>query len=218
MSVDNKSNGSVPWLLGGSVSLVVFVAWAAGLDWRLSTVTILSLFPLLGLLAWGLMWTHYSVGLLVSSFPSLKGSASYRNASRYAVLGLILLHPGLLIWNQWKVNDVLPPGSIYSYVASSLKGYVFFGSLSLLILLSFEIFDRYRNSPTVRSKWFFVSLAQMFAMTLLFAHAIALGGTLQQDWFLFFWVCLGVTLIPAFYVVGASDWYYSRSKSDVQGN
>ncbi len=215
MSVDNKSNGTMPWLLGIGVSVVVFVAWAAGLDWRLGTVTVLSLFPLLGLLAWGLMWTHYSVGLLASTFPSLKGSASYRNASRYAVLGLILLHPGLLIWNQWKVNDVLPPGSLYGYVASSLKVYVFFGSLALLILLSFELFDRYRRKPAIRSKWFFVSFAQMLAMTLLFAHGIALGGTLQQDWFLFFWVCLGATLIPSFYVVGTSDWYYSRAKNNV---
>ena len=203
----------VPWLLMILVLAISFLAWGLNIGWNSQAITVLTVFPLLGLLAWSIMWTHYILGAVGVAGYNLPENKYYNKYSAYAVLALILLHPGLLIWQQWRVNSLLPPGSIYGYVENSLKLFIFMGSLSLLIFLSFEVLNRMKNHQRVRKYWIVVSVSQMLAMTLIFVHAIALGGVLNQEWFLFYWVCLGALLIPAFILVGRSDLEYSR-KSD----
>lgn len=153
------------------------------------------IFPLLGLLAFSLMWTHYIVGALRRHYKVSK--APFRAYFKYTgivVLLAILLHPGLLILQLWKDGFGFPPQSyLENYVAPSGKFAALLGSISLVIFLAFELKRKFGN----RSWWKLVEYAQMFAMLAIFSHALKLGGALQFGWFRTLWLLYGVTFVIA---------------------
>ncbi len=194
------------WVLAGFLLLVPFVAWSSLRGWQFGGLTGLAVFPLLGLWAWSLMWSHYALAAVRILNPQLIKNKTYSMVSGYAVLLLILLHPALIYWNLWTKQDKLPPLSVYSYVGSSLKLFVVFGSVALTLFLAYEVLERIKNRPLITRYWPWISLSQMLAMTLVFIHAVALGRTLGISWFEFYWVILGALLIPCFGLVGRLDW------------
>lgn len=193
-------NQNVGWILVLFVLTIDFIAWKSiyGNELHLS---ILAFFPLLGLMAWTLMWTHYVMSARDIHYSKDLSSKNYWLVTRILVLGLILLHPLLLAWNQWNVSGQLPPFSFYSYVATSLKVYVIFGSLSLLIFLSFELFNHLKKHEWIKKNYKWIEVSQILAMILIFVHAVQLGTTMSQKWYLVFWIILGLTLIPCFWLV-----------------
>lgn len=202
----SKLSTYLPWLLFTIVIIVPFVFWFDRLGWRSKAITELTFFPILGIWAWGIMWTHYAYGALRIVFGDLAKNRFYSRLTNILVLALILIHPTLLIVNQWQTRKLLPPESMYGYVDSSLKLFVFFGTLGLLTFLSFEVFERIRNRQWVKRNWHIVSISQMVAMTLIFVHGLALGANLNNSWLEFYWVVLGALLIPCFGLIGRSDW------------
>ncbi len=202
----NARSKFLPWILFGTITMLPLIAWLDRLNWSIDEVAAFSIFPILGLLAWGIMWTHYAIGALRLTFPALQKNYLYTSITTWLVLLLILAHPGILAWNLWKFTSELPPGSYYNYVGSSLKLFVIFGSISLLIFLSFDVFERMKNKTWVKHNWRYISLMQMLAMTLIFLHALALGKILDIWWLELYWVTLGALLIPCFAIIGRHDW------------
>ena len=204
-SSDIKAKSSwLPWALFTLVTAIGFIAWAEMRQWQFGNLTTYALFPLLGLWAWSIMWTHYAFGgiRLVSTLPK---NVSYSRISGAIVLACLLLHPGLLAYGQWRTQDLLPPGSFYSYVGTSLKSAVLLGSISLLIFLAFDVGTRLKKYVWVRRNWRWLSLAQALAMTFIFIHSLRLGQNLQHGWFQFWWVVLGALLIPCFGLILRED-------------
>lgn len=195
----------LPWTLFAVVVAASFAAWADLRSWDFSSLNVFALFPLLGLLAWSIMWTHYALGGVRLVHP-FERNHLYSRISAAVVLACLLLHPGLLAWGQFDVRGLLPPDSFYSYVAPSLKGAVLLGGISLLIFISFDIFDYFKQRDGVRRNWKWISLSQMLAMTLIFTHSLLLGSNLQSGWFQVWWVLLGVLLIPCFGLIVRADW------------
>lgn len=193
------------WLLLVIVLGVASTAWGNNIHWHFDLVNIYIFFPLLGLWAWSIIWTHYALGAL-SIAKKIPIPALYRKVTYALVLGLILLHPGLLAYAQWQKNGSLPPGSEFNYVASSLRLFIVFGFVALLAFLFYEVIRRFRSRPLVNKYWGFISLSQMVAMILIFLHALRLGQNLQSGWFRFYWLVLGLLLIPCFIIVGKHDW------------
>lgn len=206
----NSTYRFITWILLGLVLIVPFVAWAESMSWQFASITVISLFPLLGLWAWSIMWTHYALGTLRLVEPRIREVKIYSLLTRILVLFLIVLHPGLLIWTQWQVLGTWPPGSVYTYVGNSMEIYATLGAIALMFFASFEILERLRNHPAVRKNWFWVSLSQMIGMTLILVHSFALGGTIS-GWFAFYWFTLGALLIPCFGLIGRQDWSYRKS-------
>ncbi len=202
----------VAWCMLAAVVLPAFIAWGDGFDWKIEALGIYSVFPLLGLLAWSIMWTHYAYGALTLAGTRLKSNVMYRKTTGYAVLGLILLHPGLLAIAQWDSARRLPPGSYSDFVGPALITSVILGEIALAIFLSYEVFERLRNKPALRRHWKWVSLLQMLAMSLIFFHSLRLGSTLQAGWFRYYWIALGLLLIPSFILVGIADWQKSKQE------
>lgn len=196
----------LPWVFMFMAFLVPFIAWSSERSWSYDKLTLLAIFPLLGLWAWSIMWTHYAYGTLRLTNPGLQKNKLYSKVSGILVLFLVLLHPFLLILNQWQTLEKLPPESVYSYAASNQKLYVFFGVVALTLFLSFEIFERLKDNAFVKRNWKWVSLSQMIAMTLIFSHALSLGSNLSVGWFELYWVTLGALLIPCFGIIGRADW------------
>jgi hypothetical protein len=139
------------------------------------------------------MWSHYMAGtireLMGAESDSLK---DYYRWTGFAVLALICLHPGLLIYQRFQDGKGLPPGSYESYVAPSLRWLTLLGTASLLVFLAFELHRWYSQRPW----WHWVAEAGDMAMLAIFYHGLRLGSQLShQGWFLTLWWFYGLTLI-----------------------
>jgi hypothetical protein len=184
---------------------IPFVVWGNNINWELRSITIYQWFPLFGLLAWMIMWTHYITGAIRVKSPELSKPKFYQPVTAYVVLASLLLHPGLLIYAQWDNGAGLPPQSYLDYVGESLQIAVMLGTIGLVIFLSFEFFDRLRTNKYIARYWTAVSISQTIAMTLIFIHGLRLGSNLSSGWFIYVWLAYGIALIPCFYIAHTQD-------------
>lgn len=178
------------WGLSLLVCVLALVAWLQG--FALEDLNAYRLFPLFGLLAFSLMWTHYVVGAMRRFVGVDKDPLKqYFAVTGWAAIVFILLHPSLLIFQLWRDSQGLPPTSYMNYVGPSLKWAVSLGTLSFLIFLSFETkrwFDK-------KGWWPVVEYANVVAMFAIIAHSLALGSNLQTGWFKWLWLFYGVSLL-----------------------
>lgn len=182
------------WLLGGTVLAVAVAAWASV---RLNGggVTAYDIFPLLGLMAFSLMWTHFITGAVrkLSGAP-ISTLKTYFTVTSFLVLLLILLHPGILIVELWRDGFGLPPMSyLEAYGSGGRELALLLGTASLLVFLLFELRRKFAKAPW----WKYVLYANMAAMVAIYIHALSLGGELALPWFKIVWYFYGVTLVIA---------------------
>ncbi len=181
------------WSLSVVVALLAVFAWAQELG-HIGYISIYKLFPLIGLLAFSVMWSHYIVSVVRQHYKLDKSvTQQYFDTTSWFVLAVILLHPSLLIWQLWRDGFGLPPGSYERYVMPGLGWVTVLGTFSLFIFLTYEFRRRFSNRPW----WRFVAYATDAAMLAILYHSLRLGGTLQAGWFHWIWLFYGVTLIAS---------------------
>lgn len=185
-----------PWLLGTIVIAVGFYAWIEKGG--------LVLFPLLGIWAWSIMWTHYVVDEVRRLKPGLAKNIPYKNTSFAFVLFCILLHPSIILYTEYKAGLGL---SLLNAWAVQIA------VIALFIFLAFEFFDRVRQKPAIAKRWWMVNISQSLAMTLIFIHSINLGSHLQEGWFRTYWIILGIILAVSIIHTHISDWNYFKAKT-----
>lgn len=195
MDIDkNKTINITGWtvaLLTSVTSIAVWLQYSSG-QIVLSGYRV---FPLLGLLAFGLMWSHYIIGAVRRYCGVAKSELErFYSITGWIVLVLILMHPGLLIVQLWRDGFGLPPFSyLNNYVAASGKIFALLGSISLFVFLLFELRRKFKE----RKWWRWVEYAQLLAMIAIYFHALNLGGELTSEWFRIIWYIYGITLILA---------------------
>lgn len=174
------------------VSIIAIVAWGTTYGWHFNPLSPYQLFPLLGLMAFSIMWSHYVVGT-IRELTGLdqKAFSSYFRLTGYAVLTLICLHPGILIFKRLRDGYGLPPSSYLTYVAPGLRWVVLLGTVSFLIFIAYELKRWFGD----RTWWHFIAEAGDFAMLAIMYHGFRLGGALQQGWFRYIWAFYFVTLV-----------------------
>ena len=169
-----------------------FIAWLQGVGGNVGRY---ELFPLFGLLAFGLMWMHYVSGSLKRYVGLARDKAvlhTYFTITSIIVLGLILLHPGLLYTGLYTDGFGLPPLSSFEvYPSAGARVALLLGSISLTIFLLFEL----RRWFGERKWWKYVIYANGAAMIMIFTHALIIGGELMNGWFRFAWISFGWILI-----------------------
>ncbi len=183
----------VAWGLSLIVCLGAMVAWGQRLGWNFDRLSVYRLFPLFGLLAFSLMWSHYGAAAL-RQWLGLEKSASrtYFEWTAWAVLVFILLHPSLLIFQLWRDGFGLPPQSyLEHYVAPTLKWAAALGSLSLLVFLAYELRHWFED----RGWWHYVQIVSDVAMVAVFIHGLRLGTHTGHGWFRSIWLFYGVSLL-----------------------
>lgn len=186
-----RSNlGTISWVTAAVVVGLALVAWAGGLGWQFGELTVYKVFPLLGLLAFSLMWSHYVAGAL-KRFAGGGEAKVFFKVTVWFVLGLILLHPGLFIVQLALDGYGLPPGSYAGYVAPAMLWAVMLGTISLFVFLSYELHRFFGE----RSWWKYVLYANDAAMIGIFIHALSLGSNIQMGWYRFVWILYGVSLV-----------------------
>lgn len=209
-----KSTAAVAWLLFVAAIMMPLVAWIQAQAGN-SAINAYTVFPLLGLWAWSIMWTHYGYGTLTIISSRFQKNHLYNRLSGYLVLGLILLHPGLLAWQRWLNTGQLPPASYIDYIGESGKLYLLIAGVALASFLIYDVLVRLRQQKVVSRYWFWISITQMSAMILIFMHSLALGQHLQHGWFQYYWTGLGLLLIPCFAVIGYRDYKLGRTSTGV---
>lgn len=183
----------IAWSLSAVVAIVAFVAWGHSLAWNFSALSPYLVFPLLGLLAFSLMWSHYMIGFAKRTVWKDQTLQSYFRYTGYAVLVAIVLHPSILIYQRFRDGYGLPPRSYETYVAPGMAWITLLGTASLLTFLAFELHRFYEN----RSWWPYVVSAGDVAMLAIFYHGLRLGSQLHGGWFRMVWLFYGVTLVIA---------------------
>ncbi|MEX2007316.1 MAG: hypothetical protein WD992_00915 [Candidatus Levyibacteriota bacterium] len=200
-----------PWILAAVVILIGSYAWVE----RVSNYSVLTdpfvLFPVLGIWAWSVMWTHFVIDEIRRFKPKLPKNIQYKKTSFVFVLFCILLHPGLLIYAQYEAGLGLSLAN--AYVGAARMWAVQIAVIAFFIFLSFEFFDRMRENPKVEKKWWIVNISQSVAMILIFIHSLTLGTHLQQGWFSIYWILLGIILAGCIIHTHITDWNYFRKKS-----
>jgi hypothetical protein len=181
------------WTLSLAVAAAALVSWGHDYGWHFWPMDAYVLFPLFGLLAYSIMWSHYANSSLRQVLHlDKKALKSYFEITSFAVLLFICLHPGLLIYQRFRDGAGLPPGSYESYVAPSLKWITLLGSVSLLVFLAYELRRWYRD----RSWWKYVVTAGDLAMLAIFYHGLKLGTDLSRGhWFRALWWFYGLSLL-----------------------
>lgn len=182
---------AIEWTLGILAVLLPLIAWTGRVDF--GNLTLYDIFPPLGLIAFGVMWTHFVVGAL-KRYSGIKQRSRnmYMPVSMGIVLALILLHPGLLWIALYMDGFGLPPQSHMQAYSSQLL-FVSLGVLGLMIFLSYEL-KRFFGK---KSWWKYIEWLQIVGMVAIFVHALGLGSELRLDWFMAVWVFYGVTLAAA---------------------
>lgn len=191
-SIATSLNKSLAWCLGLATTIIAVVAWGSSFSWQLTPLNAYIIFPVLGLTAYGLMWSMYVIGALREIFKLDEAPfARYFTVAGWAVLVLICLHPGLLIYQRFRDGFGLPPGSYESYVAPGLGWITLLGSVSLLIFLAYEFHRVYGKRPW----WRYMQLAVDLAMLAIFYHGLRLGTQTASGWFRYVWWFYGLTLV-----------------------
>lgn len=193
------------WSLSALVSILAVISWGQGNGWKLAGLTIYQIFPLLGLLAFSIMWSHYIAAVARLHFKQDRAVLKrYFEATSLAVLAFILLHPGLLGWQLWRDGLGLPPANELNYVAPDMRLYIIIAMISYVIFLAYELRRKFGD----RSWWKYIAYASDAAMILIFIHSIKLGSQLQMGWFRAVWYFYGLTLLGALAYI-----YYQKSQS-----
>ncbi len=179
------------WSLTALAAALAIIVWGQDFNWHLSFDAYL-LFPVLGLTAYSIMWAHYMAGTLRELLSVDKDALKqYYKWTGFAVLALICLHPGLLIFQRFVDGFGLPPHSYETYVAPGLGWITLLGTASLLIFLAYELHWKFGK----RSWWHFVTEAGDLAMLAIFYHGLKLGLQLQHGWYRYIWWFYGITLV-----------------------
>lgn len=189
------------WLLVVGTSLLAIAVWV---QTRLNgtPLTTYDIFPLLGLLAFGLLWSHFIVGAvrrymnIPEGYPSLR---RYYSVTGWIVLGLLLLHPGMFIVQLGIDGLGLPPASYTSlYVDTASRVALLLGSISLVAFLLFELHRWLKGKPW----WRYISHLSTIAMFAIFYHGLTLGGELSQPWYRVVWVIYFMLFVGALVYTG----------------
>lgn len=181
----------VPWLLVAMVSLLAIYVWGQSFAWDFRSLNAYQFFPVLGLLGFSIMWSQHIVGFLKRTVWKNEAFGPYFRYTGYGVLLVIVLHPGILIYQRFRDGFGLPPGSYESFVAPGMGWITLLGTASLLIFLAFELHRWYGK----KLWWKYVLVAGDLAMLAIFYHGLRLGHQLQSGWYHGVWLFYGIALL-----------------------
>jgi hypothetical protein len=215
--MSRKELGSPLWALFVTVILAfpVFV-WGTDLNWQLGRVTFYAFFPLLGLLAFSLMWTQI---IAVSLKPYLEKYAvpvdEFLKRTGIFVLLLIIFHPLLLDVAQYQLGAGLPTQSLYSYEPPMLRVFITYALIAWFIFILSEVSFRMQKVAWIRRLNPVVEYVNYAAFFLIFWHSIHIGSNLQHGWVRDVWWFYGVSalFLLIFMVSRKSKLYAKRNNT-----
>ncbi len=184
------------WGLSFLVTVIAIVAWGQRVNWQIIGISNYQLFPVFGLLAFSLMWVHYIVAGIKAIFniTDVEISKLYFEITAGVVLGAILIHPSLFVFQLWRDGFGIPPASYKAYVAPSLIWVVYLGAVSWLAFMTFELRRWHRH----KKWWKYVLYANDIAIWGIYVHGLKLGADVAASWLHQVWIIYGILLALVF--------------------
>lgn len=184
----------IAWTLGVVVTALSIGIWGSFWEWDVASLDAYGWFPLFGLLAFSLMWTHYIIVALCVYANDAPKVRSYSTITGWIVFFSLLAHPGLLAVGLYQDGLGLPPLSYQQIVGPTLYGFVVLGILAWLTFILYEIKRKFGQRPW----WRYVLGANAIAMLAIVVHGWQLGTHIQTTWFRSVWIIYSVGLVIAF--------------------
>lgn len=193
--------------------LAMLTTGLALLVWMPSTdkgITTYVLFPLFGLVAFGLMWGHYVMGAVRRMLGVDKEAlGAYWLVTSWVTLFCLLAHPFLVELQLYIDGLGLPPDSLFTVYVRPLDMLALFaGFIALLSFLSYELYRFFQS----KSWWKYVKWLNIVAMCLILFHGFVLGGELRSQWFQVIWISYALTFAASV----AYTEYTERRKRDAR--
>lgn len=184
--------------LNVTTTLAAIIAWTNAMSEH--SIHVLAIAGLLGLIAFSLMWVHFISDAIRDIWLPQETVGTQYAATRWIVLGAILLHPSLIVLYLYQNDYGLPPASYQAYVGEAKVIFVFLGILALTVFLAFEC-KRYLVKYGL---WRYVLHANFIAMFAILIHGFRLGNVMESLWYFLIWCIYGIS----FTVVAI--WWYGR--------
>jgi len=175
--------------------LIVFLPvyfWGDSFAWDLSRLNLYLLFPLLGMLAFSIMWTQVVVGTFKEKFENVN---KFFSRTGVAVFLLFFFHPVLAAVAQFKSVGLLPLQSFFDLVGPAQKKFLIIGMIAFTIFVLYEIVLRVAALRKVQKLNKFFEIFSEFGIILVFIHSINLGSHLQAGFLKYVWWFYGVSAI-----------------------
>ena len=113
------------------------------------------------------MWTHFAIWEIRRLKPSLSGNRLYSKISGMLVFILLLLHPGILAFEQFRQGKGLPPFSYFAYAGEASVWLIMLGIVGLTGFLFTKSLSDLRRMRRLKI-WWLVNITQTVAMTSIF--------------------------------------------------
>ena len=173
------------WILFTLVSSISIILWLITLSGNIGSLY--QFFPILGVLAWTTMWVQYVAASTDKRFVKWTG---------VLVLLLIMMHPGIFLVQRFLDTGLLPPESYVTYVGPLREWAIVLAIAALVVFLLYDILKRFRRKLIAHGVWAYFGLLQMVAMVAIFIHGLTLGTSMNSHFFVFWWILLGIILVP----------------------
>ncbi len=193
------------WIGQFLVLLPPSIVWYQQWQGQFDNLNLLGFFPLLGMLAFSIMWYHFFVATIKRLKPNLMNFKKYYRMTGNVVLALILLHPGLLLIAEYQGGF-----TTLDYVGPKKHLYYYFALIAWSIFILYEIVDRLREKPLVKKHWDLISNLNRLGFILIYFHGLNLGQHLQNGFLRNLWLFYGAT---TFFFIAHGLWYQYSGRS-----
>ena len=162
--------------------------WDSTRGGTLQDIEPVSLFPLFGLLAFTIMWYHFLIAAFKRHWPDAYDYKQFFHKTSKGVLILILLHPGLLLY-----EGMTHSFTAFDYVGEDNKIFILFAYVALSVFLAYEVVDRLRDKAIFKNNGEIIAAINRAAFILIYVHGLMLGQHLQTGWLRSLWLFYGIT-------------------------
>ncbi len=175
----------------GVVALALF-EWGDSLDWQISNSSKLQIFPLLGLIAFSIMWWHFLLGFVSEVKSDYGKPKSLKAVSSLFVFFLIILHPMLLLLQSNSVGIDFKK-FVEAYIGDTNFFFVSIATVALFIFIAYDLDKRLNNQQFLKKNWLIVDAIDDVAFLAIFVHSMMLGQHTAEGWFRYYWIALGLS-------------------------
>jgi hypothetical protein len=185
------------------VLLIPIYVWGDSFAWDFSILSLFLLFPLLGLLAFSVMWTQVFVGAFEKHIGKYFNLGRFYAKTGLAVLILFVSHPLIALIALWNATGSANP---FNLISESQAVYLILAMIAFATFIAFEITLRWKHKTIQRFKpW--VENASAIGVILVWIHSINIGSHTQGGWFMYLWWFYGITGVL---MIAYSFWHKLR--------
>jgi hypothetical protein len=178
-------------IVAGSVLAVSYPALVriTSLEWSVDTF-LGNLFPLLGLLAFTMLWLHIVGAGLEGWLRKHVDFEAFVERTSYLIFILMLLHPILALVTY--DFDIYVLGGEYGV------WFVRLGVVGLALLLVYDVGRALRNKAFFIRHWQKVLIVSTIGFFVIFYHSLSIGSDLQSGFLRILWIFYGVSAALSF--------------------